>query len=168
MDSDYFSRHSEALEFNFNSNSIEIVGQPYRLEFAPRFRIHITKLNFIQPITCHAVDLLKSNEFFREHGESIYFQLSDVSENIDNEKYNSFLVISQQMCIPKSYLLYIVIGVLALILVLVVLLTLVIVLYIRKRRAAQLMSVVQPEGRTYRETQIVMQIENAGLLKTDL
>lgn len=28
--------------------------------------------------------------------------------------------------------------------------------------------VIMPEGKTYRETQIVMQIEHAGLLKTDL
>lgn len=168
MDSDYFSRHSEALELNFNSNFIEIVGQPFRVEFAPRFKIHISKLNFIEPITCYTVDSLKSSEFFQAHGDSIYFQLSDVSDNIDNEKYNSFSALSQQICLLKSYLLYIILGVLTLFLILVALLTLVIVLYIRKRRAAQLLRVVHPEGRTYRETQIVMQIENAGLLKTDL
>lgn len=40
--------------------------------------------------------------------------------------------------------------------------------YVEQRRRDRQLSMVMPEGKTYRETQIVMQIEHAGLMKTDL
>lgn len=86
----------------------------------------------------------------------------------EKDVYQTYSYWANQICIQESYLLYIIIGVVVIFVVLIVVLVIIVYLYMRKRKAAQLMNVVQPEGRTYRETQIVMQIENAGLLKTDL
>lgn len=144
---------------------------PTALSFAaPPFDVKISQLHFIHPISCRTVDAIKTDSFFTVHGESIYFRL-DEGEDVGlaaAAEFQSFSVIMQSICIPKSYLAYIVAGVGTLVLVLAVALIVVVVLFVRKRRAAQQLRVIQPDGRTYRETQIVVQIENAGLLKTDL
>lgn len=142
---------------------------PAALSFAePPFEVKISQLHFIHPISCRTVDAIKTDSFFTVHGESIYFRLDEGEDVGLATEFQPFSVIMQSICIPKSYLAYIVAGVGTLVLVLAVALIVVVVLFVRKRRAAQQLRVIQPDGRTYRETQIVVQIENAGLLKTDL
>lgn len=165
MDPDYFSRHSERPALDFIGNQIvaaDLTTTP-PLSFASPFDIKIVNLHFIHPISCEQVDAIKGQPFFEQHAAAIFFHLNDAAEAA-----KSFSVITQSICVPRSYLAYIVAGVGALVLVLCVAVVVLVVLFVRKRRAARALNVVQPDGRTYRETQIVMQIENAGLLKTDL
>lgn len=83
---------------------------------------------------------------------------------------NDFVLLNKYIetnCQPRSYLIYILLGVLLLLLVLL-LIGGIVWLQVAKRRKKRKLDVVMPEPRTYKETQIVYQIENAGLLKTDL
>jgi len=70
-------------------------------------------------------------------------------------------------CRERSYMAYIISGSVVLGLLLILLILLLWWRVVQRRRRRKL-DVVQPEPRTYKETQIVYQIENAGLLKTDL
>lgn len=70
-------------------------------------------------------------------------------------------------CKEKSYTVYIVVGIIVLVIIAITIAVIVVMRIARKRRK-RMLDVVLPESRTYKETQIVYQIENAGLLKTDL
>lgn len=70
-------------------------------------------------------------------------------------------------CIKHYYWIYIVIGVAVLLILIALIVAIVCWHAAKKRKAKRKMDIIQPEPRTYKETQIVYQIENAGLLKTD-
>lgn len=166
MDPSYFTRHSEPLELFLTTNIIDIVDMlegPRGLVFAADLKINIAKLFLITPISCTDIEHLQSQTFFNENGDVIFFKM----DQTEDAEYFTFTNITNHVCIKQSYLMYIIIGIVVVFVVLIIVLVFIVMIYLRKRRAAQ-MHTVQPEGRTYRETQIVLQIENAGLLKTDL
>lgn len=138
--------------------------------FAPEFNVKLTKLYFIEPLLCGNLKYLKTNDFLLNHADNIYFTTYDRqhSQNEIDHTYRTFSYILNNQCINESFAMYAIIGGVSAILILIVVAIICFVLYWRKRKAQQQLNVIQPEGRTYRETQIVMQIENAGLLKTDL
>lgn len=168
MDSNYFSRHSEPLELQFIANKVDIIDRPISIDFSTIFKIKISKLHFIYPIDCSNITSLNRNDFFKANTENIYFKFHEkLNSTSDTDAYHAYSYILHNTCVEESYLMYIIIGVVVLICIVAAVLILLVILYLRKRKAQQ-MNVIQPEGRTYRETQIIMQIENAGLLKTDL
>lgn len=161
VDSSYFTRNSEPMPFYFNSNYLDIIGGPQEITFNNQFNMRLSQIYLTEPITCATVSSLKYDLFIKHYSDTIYFRMSDESE------FFTFSYIKNQKCVKESYLLYIIIGVS--ILVFLIIVTLIIFLCIcLKRRRERKLNIVQPEGKTYRETQIVMQIENHGLLKTDL
>lgn len=155
------------MEFEFISNTIDIPDVTFTLTFAPSFRMKISKIHFINPISCAGAEVLSHSEFINENGDSLYFKVDDPTHTEDPNEYHTFSHIFSHICIKVSYLLYIIIGIVVLIILAIIIAVIVTVLVLKRRRARQL-NVVMPEGKTYRETQIIMQIENAGLLKTDL
>jgi len=167
LHSTYFSHHSEPMEFQFISNTIDIPDATFTLEFAPAFRMRISKIYFINPISCAGAEVLSHSEFINENGDSLFFKVNESALTDDPNAYHTFSHIFSHICIKASLLMYIIIGIVVLIILAIIVAVVVTVLVLKRRRARQL-NVVMPEGKTYRETQIVMQIENAGLLKTDL
>lgn len=168
MDSSYFSEHSEPPDLNFLQNTIDTTDRPVSISFASEFNVKIKKLYFISPLLCTNLKYLKTYEFLLNNADNIYYKTYDskIDKNID--EYRTFSYILNNECISESYVMYAIIGGVSTIVVLIIIAIILFILYWRKRKAQQQLNVIQPEGRTYRETQIVMQIENAGLLKTDL
>lgn len=155
------------MEFQFISNTIDIPDVTFTLVFAPAFRMRISKIYFLNPISCAGAEVLSHSEFINENGDSLFFKVYDSALTEDPNTYHTFSHIFSHICIRASYLLYIIIGIVVFIILAIIIAVIVTVVVLKKRRARQL-NVVMPEGKTYRETQIIMQIENAGLLKTDL
>lgn len=117
---------------------------------------------------CTNLQYLKTYEFLLTNADNIYFKTFDSKNDNNIDEYRTFSSILKNQCISESYVLYGIIGGVSAIVILIIIAIILFILYWRKRKAQQQLNVIQPEGRTYRETQIVMQIENAGLLKTDL
>lgn len=162
MDPTYSTRHSEDLNFHFSENRIDIIDRPIRILIDSQFFLKISKIYFITPVSCDGINELRENIFFGQYGDTIYLL------NTLTQVYETFPYWANSICIHESHLKLIIIGIAVILVVIIsIVVIIIIVRKLRKRRAAQLMNIVQPEGRTYRETQIVMQIENAGLLKTD-
>lgn len=167
LDNNYFSRNSEPMVFHFNTNYLNMAnGRPTTIQFFERFNLRITDLRFIEPQTCETIHNLNENQFLNAHSDQIYFKLIDYDAS-DALTYYALSHIINNQCIAASYLIWIIVGISCIsILILVLLITL--ICYCCKRRKARQMNIVMPEGKTYRETEIIMQIENHGLLKTDL
>lgn len=170
LNSGYFSENSEPPKLIFQQNTIEITDRPMTILFAPEFNVKLTKLYFIEPLLCANLKYLKTNDFLLNHADNIFFTTFDRkhSQNEIDDTYRTFSYILNSQCINESYVMYAIIGSVSAVLILIAVAIVLFILYWRKRKAEQQLNVIQPEGRTYRETQIVMQIENAGLLKTDL
>lgn len=175
---------SERLELRFFNNTVhsllasgssvagvsgigmEVPPQPLR--FDERFALSVKQLRYENAWSCEQLDMnlqppMPRAEFFRQHSEQLLFRRS----NANQPQYAPLRQLIIEECQQTSYTAYIVVGSLLLALLLVLLLLL---LWWRlaQRRKRRKLDVVQPEPRTYKETQIVYQIENAGLLKTDL
>ncbi|GAB0089307.1 uncharacterized protein DMENIID0001_038260 [Sergentomyia squamirostris] len=164
-------RASEPIFLDFSRNRFNTPEQPQPLQFAPEFRMIYTRNEFIEPITCEQISRIQDNQFFREFSSETYFRINDYlidgQDLASREDYHSFAYIVDNFCLETSYFWYIVLGVGLFILLLLVLLIIILCVWWRRRKARQL-EIIKPEGKTYRETQIVMQIENHGLLKTEL
>lgn len=80
----------------------------------------------------------------------------------------AFSFLANRKCVADQTVLFVAAGVSVVVVALLAVLAVLWWLCRRRRAAIERMTMVQPEPKTYRETQIVIQIENAGLLKTDL
>ncbi|XP_034672233.1 uncharacterized protein LOC117903859 [Drosophila subobscura] len=173
---------SERLELRFHNNTLrsarpdssgqqDVAAQP--LHFNERFALSLRELRYENAWSCYQMDTsveppVPRSDFFRLHSEQLLFPRPPTAGGV--QKLVQFVPLRQLMpeqCKTTSYAAYIVTGSVLLALLLLLLLLL---LWWRlaQRRKRRKLDVVQPEPRTYKETQIVYQIENAGLLKTDL
>lgn len=140
------------------------------LDFNDKFTLNLKQLHYENSYSCHEIDYsLKppqaKEEFFNHFKEFIYFQQN--SDSKPNSNYRILSKIIEADCQQHSIWLFIVIG-LVCVLALVATIVIFVCLHVAKKRKAQRkMDIITPEPRTYKETQIVYQIENAGLLKTD-
>lgn len=168
LDNNYFSRNSVPMNFEFISNTMEMKNLPYDIYFNEKFKMIISQVNFTNTLTCDKVQELRINKFLMDYADTIYFPMSDLLENSNNKdrQFYSFSYILNHKCVQESYLIYIIIGVVILVILLLIILITLICIYMKKR--ARRLNIIKPEGKTYRETQIIMQIENHNLLKTDL
>lgn len=180
---------SERLELRFHNNTVQslqasgssvlagangidgIAVPPQPLRFDDRFALSIKQLRYENTWSCEQLDMnlqppMPRAEFFRQHSEQLFFR-SNMERQLEMPQYEPLRQLIIEQCQRTSYTAYIVVGSLLLALLLLLLLLL---LWWRlaQRRKRRKLDVVQPEPRTYKETQIVYQIENAGLLKTDL
>ncbi|XP_050329406.1 uncharacterized protein LOC126758957 [Bactrocera neohumeralis] len=179
--------HSELLELQFNNNTLQLPVETRPLEFNARFALNIKQLRYENTYGCSDLDTaqkppIPKQAFFRNNVDNIYVLAKPtkvVAAPMNgmngqmiaaSRSNNEFVLLNKYIetnCQPRSYLIYILLGVLALVLVLL-LIGIIVWLQVAKRRKKRKLDVVLPEPRTYKETQIVYQIENAGLLKTDL
>ncbi|XP_037930260.1 uncharacterized protein LOC119664995, partial [Teleopsis dalmanni] len=172
---DYMS--SESLELRLANNTIiSPYEQPRALEFTEAFAVNIKQLRYENEFDCKDLDITQKppkprNQFFLSNIDNIFFYKMGFNTSHDANNYNqSFVVLGkiiEKDCQQRSYLLYKVLGIVGSVLLLLIIAISVWIYFVKKRRRRKL-DVVIPEPRTYKETQIVYQIENAGLLKTDL
>lgn len=168
----YRNAHSEPMEFVFKSNSINDQEHPYGLLFSDDFRLALSDLNYKQTITCTDAESFRHNYFLMHYANTIQydFYLGDHDAET-NERLTQPLSVSEIMndrCVRESHIFMSVVAVISTILVLLIVAGYVVYRYIRSRRKLREMDIIAPEGKTYRETQIVFQVQNVGLLKTDL
>ncbi|XP_067640224.1 uncharacterized protein [Eurosta solidaginis] len=177
--------HSEMLELQFNNNTIQLTTEMRPLEFNERFALNLKQLRYVNTYGCDDLDTVQKppipkQKFFRNNVDNIFVLAAAETRNMAGpingqqrvliDQNTNFVLLNkfiETTCQPRSYLLYILLGVLALVLV-CLLIGIIVWLQMAKRRKKRKLDVVMPEPRTYKETQIVYQIENAGLLKTDL
>lgn len=167
--------HFQQPDFTFADNRLDIFEHPFRVRFdTTSFAVTIAKLHVITPISCALLEerLGTDNAFLRSHGDSIYFRTDDTpgassAAEIDRTAV-AYSFLANRKCVADQTVLYIATGVSVVVLVVLAALAILWWMCRRRRRAIEQMTMVMPEPKTYRETQIVIQIENAGLLKTDL
>lgn len=150
--------------FTFQSNTIQTLVLPFNLRIADVFRLRLFDLKVLNPISCDDALNLHSHPIFNEFSDTVYFRI----ENSSSELYSLATILSRT-CVNFSTVTIAIISITAIV-ILIFIIGMALFLYRMavKQREKRQIPVVMPEGRTYRETQIVMQIEHAGLLKTDL
>ncbi|XP_064555135.1 uncharacterized protein LOC135440074 [Drosophila montana] len=180
---------SERLELRFHNNTVHSLlpgksldqagaaaaaaaasAPPQPLRFNERFALSIRQLCYDNVWSCEQLDTSTEPpqpraDFFRQHSEQLLFRGAATVGG--TAPFMPLRQLIGEQCQRRSYVAYIVAGSVLLVLLLLLLLLLLWWRLAQRRRRRKL-DVVQPEPRTYKETQIVYQIENAGLLKTDL
>lgn len=169
MSSSYWRHHNEPMSFRLITNSLGMPEAIMPLMISDNFAVTIDSLKILNPVHCDDLDALDDNSFFNLHRESTLFRMFDklLGGAETEEEFMSLSHIRNHLCVTKSFFWYYILfgGLLILILLLIILVVLCV--WYRRRKQQQL-SLIMPDGRTYRETTIVMQIENHNLLKTDL
>lgn len=152
------------MEIQFASNEIFKTDFPIRFEIAPNVNFRILDLKFSNTIDCDKATELRYNGFLQQYAETIYFKIGKPTD----ADYSSLSSILSNKCASTSYLIAIMAVVMALIFILAIVGAAVFYRFWMKRKPNRQISMIIPDGKTYRETQIMIQIENAGLLKTNL
>uniref|UniRef100_T1PEK7 Leucine rich repeat protein n=1 Tax=Musca domestica TaxID=7370 RepID=T1PEK7_MUSDO len=165
---------SEKLELRFSNNTIHFPRDNVQpLEFSKEFTLNIKQLNMDNPYPCTDIDynsqiLRPKSEFYNHYQHNVYFrQDATTTSQGTRASYKPLNEIINNDCSKHSYWIYIIIGVVVLLILIALIIVIACWLAAKKRKAKRKMDIIQPEPRTYKETQIVYQIENAGLLKTD-
>lgn len=156
------------MEFQFLSNTIQTTDYPIRIAIAENdFHLRIFNLKFTTAIDCSYRTQFEYNTFLQQYGDTIYFRLDKTLNNKDS--YQSLSNIMNNICALSSATIAIIATSAILLLILIIAITVVFYRFLMKHHKPRPpLSLVIPEGKTYRETQIIFQVENAGLLKTDL
>lgn len=153
------------MEFLIRSNLIDATDFPIRIVVNQNdFILRIINLKFTTPIDCNYAEKMASNTFLRDFGDTIYFRFG----NSDDDPYLSMITIWDNACILSSTTVAIISTAAVLALTLIIAITAVFYKFLVRRQRNRRLGLVTPEGKTYRETEIVFQVEHAGLLKTDL
>lgn len=152
------------MEIQFSSNIIDSTDFPIRLDVARDFNFRVFDLKFSKTINCDTAEKLKHNSFLKKYVETIYFRIDGESTNAE-DGYSSLSTILSNKCEVRTYWIAIISTVIVLTLILVIV---AVAFFIRFSTKRQQTSMTIPDGKTYRETQIMIQIEHSGLLKTDL
>lgn len=153
-------QRSEKPEFRLIENIIHQTGDPVPIYISGNFQLVLGKLYFSTIVNCDQIRKISNLAFFKSHEDFIYLRFS---ENGNYLTYNQMLNIE---CKHSSNWLYVAIGVSCLLLLAVIVAG--IVFYFVRKKQKNKLDIIMPEPKTYRETQIILQIENAGLLKTDM
>lgn len=152
------------LDIQFMKNTIISTEFPIRFKVEKGFDLRIADLYFNKTINCDQTDELMHNVFLQQYGNTVYFRLAESSNN-----YTLLNNILLSDCQTTSYIIAIVSVIVILVLILAIVAVALFYRFWEKHKPPQRpMNMVIPDGKTYRETQIVFQIENAGLLKTNL
>lgn len=164
LDSSYFTRNSQKPALQFSNNRIGQLDESNSLRFSRDFNVQLEGVNVAHTISCGDLGALEESSLLRNHPNDVYFSTSSL-----NNEFKSFNDIRRVQCFEDNFWMYLIIGVSVGAIVLVLICSIVSWYCIaQKRKKLRELDIVKPEPRTYRETQIVMQIENHGLLKTDL
>lgn len=145
--------------FGFHNNHINFIHPIDDMSFGRSIQLQLSKLYFRDAQNCDSVNRIYESKFFNDNAHAIYVRLED-----DDENFNSISYLNERCKDDSKWFLYLLIA--TAVIVFLVIMIPAIFCYMRYRRGKQL-NLIMPEPRTYRQTQIVMQIENTGLIKTD-
>lgn len=162
--SDAVKNKLKPMEIQFAANVIDATDYPIRFDVSPGFDLHIQNLKFSKAIGCDKMDEFQHNGFLQQHADTVFFNTGK-SPNIE---YNSLSNIMSNKCAETTYLIAIISVAVFVVLILIIVAVAFFYRYWMKHQPKREMNMVIPDGKTYRETQIMIQIENAGLLKTNL
>ncbi|XP_031628451.1 uncharacterized protein LOC116344164 [Contarinia nasturtii] len=151
-------------EIQFLANEIKATDFPIRLDVARDFNLRILDLKFSTPINCDKAKEFRRNAFLQKYTETVYFR---IAESTDDD-YSSLSAIMSNRCTIRTYFIALIWTGIVFIVILSIIATAFFYRFWMKRRPNRQISMVIPDGKTYCETQIMIQIENAGLLKTNL
>lgn len=151
------------MDIHFMSNIVNSTDFPIRFNVAPEFYLRITDLKFTNAINCNQADQFRHNQFLLQYANSVYFKMDRSSD-----KYTSLTNVLLNDCGTNSYVIAIVSVVVIVILIIAIVAVAVFYRFWKKHQPQKPLNIIIPDGKTYRETQIVFQVETAGLLKTDL
>lgn len=170
INENYWRHHNTPMSFRLTTNRLATIEIISPLILSDKFSLQIDDLRYLNRFYCENLHRLKNSDFFTSNRDAILFHISDQlldGHQAEDEKFHSLSYIANNNCVSRSWFwYYIIIGGTMLLILILTILVLLCVWY--RRRKAQQMSLIVPDGRTYRETTIVMQIENHNLLKTDL
>lgn len=144
----------------FNNNRVDTIFPESNLQFAERIKLQMNSLFIVIPKSCERINNLFEKQFFSDHSNAIYMRVVDS----DNE-YNTMSHHQNNRCHDVFDWFWILMIILAVVVFFVILIPFLLCVYFKRQKRK--LDIVMPEPRTYRQTQIVMQIENHGLLKTD-
>lgn len=151
------------MEIQFLSNTIDTIDLPIRFDIDRNLFLRVIDLKFSKIIDCNEAQQLRTNSFLPHYAELVYFRLDT------DYGYSSLSYIWTTKCsATNTYFIAIVLVAVAVALVLVIIIVAIFYRCLSKRQPVRPIPMVIPDGKTYCETQIVMQIEHAGLLKTNL
>lgn len=148
---------TQDVYFEFNNNHIDFINPEQEVEFCPDMKLQLSKFYLRDPRSCEAVGRLHESKFFNDNSNSVFMRIEEKDENFESI---SFL---NDRCRTDTNWFMILLIILAVIVMLVILIP-AICCYLRRQ---QKLDIVLPEPRTYRQTQIIMQVETHGLMKTD-
>lgn len=151
------------MEIQFTSNEVFKTDFPIRFDHARDINFRILDLKFSYTIDCDKTDELRHNGFLQQYAETVYFKMGKPTDG-----YSSLSNILSNKCATTSYLIAIILLAIVLVLILAIIGAAIFYRFWMKRKPDRQISMIIPDGKTYRETQIMIQIENAGLLKTNL
>lgn len=155
------------MDFHFAGNSIGTIDDPIQITIADEFNFNLKQLQFETPIECEAALLIEHNNFLMQFADTVYFYIG--SSATDSNNFTLTEIVGRECKgLSSTTLVALISASTVLAIVVLVILAAVAFRYIEQRRRERQLNVVMPERKTYRETQIVMQIEHAGLMKTDL
>jgi len=142
--------------FEFVDNSITSVNPKEDILFSPDLRLEVRNIYIGDPRSCEVLSGIYDLKFFKENANSVYMRTDVTFEKL------SYL---HDHCRLDSNWLWILLISLAVVVVILLILIPVICCYLKNKRQHKIM--ILPEPRTYKQTQIVMQVETHGLIKTD-
>lgn len=142
--------------FEFVDNSIDFLHPNEDLLFSPDLRLEVRNIYIRDPRSCEALSRIYERKFFNENANSIYMRT--------DEKFEKLSYLNDHCRLDSNWLWILLIS-LAVVVVILLILIPVICCYLRNKRKHKIM--ILPEPRTYKQTQIVMQVETHGLIKTD-
>lgn len=148
---------TQDVYFEFNNNHIDFINPEQDVEFCPEMKLQISKLYLRDARNCEAVNRLYESKFFNDNSNSVFMRTEEKDENFESISFLS------DRCRTDTNWFMILLIIVAVIVLLVILIPS-ICCYLRRQ---QKLDIVLPEPRTYRQTQIVMQVETHGLMKTD-
>lgn len=153
---------SERIELRFMNNSLAMGRDVQPISFNPKLLTSIQNLQYENAFPCGLLENRQPKDaFFKNNDNTIFFRTVSTNQSM------SVARIIDIDCPERIYTAVIAVGVLVGLFILVVILGF-LACFIAKKKRKQKLDIVLPEPRTYKETQIVYKIENAGLLKTDL
>lgn len=148
---------TQEVYFEFNNNHINFIHPEQDISFCPDMKLQVSKLYLRDARNCESLGKLYENKFFNDNSNSIFMR---IEQNDDDFESISYL---NDRCRTDSNWFLILMIIVAVVVFLAILIP-ALFCYLRKKKH---LDIVMPEPRTYRQTQIVMQIEHVGLMKTD-
>jgi hypothetical protein len=148
--------------FVFDNNKVNFIAPIGNMAFCPRMQLQLSKLYLQDPQTCVTLNQINENKFFNDNAQAIYLRLED-----DVETFNSISYLSERCRDDSKWFMYLLIATAVVVFFAIMIPAICCFIRCRNNKRKKNLNLIMPEPRTYRQTQIIMQIENTGLIKTD-